>query len=166
MKLNKKINLLTSIAFVFLTSTAVIAEQRSRAMSANTKAKAENQKNLHVAVAQASKAWKDAFNAGNAAGAAALYEENAVMVVKPFGTYEGREQIRAFWENIINGGYAEVIYTNTVTTMLDDNSAQIASDWKMNNAHGVITNELWVMQPDGTALLREDHFEIAQPEDN
>ncbi len=29
----------------------------------------------------------------------------------------------------------------------------------MNKASGVIHKELWVLQPDGTAKLREDYFE-------
>lgn len=118
--------------------------------------------NVQVAVATASKSWKDAFNAGDAAGAAALYEDDAVMVVKPFGTFTGKKEIRAFWTDIIAKGFDNVVYSNTVTTVLDAQSARVAADWAMNNANGIITNELWVVQPDGRALLREDHFEIAQ----
>lgn len=33
------------------------------------------------------------------------------------------------------------------------------SGWAMNNAHGVITRELWVRQDDETIRLREDHVE-------
>lgn len=131
-----------------------------RALEAETKA--ADDMAVQVAVATASKAWKDAFNAGNAAGAAALYEENAVMVVEPFGTFAGKDQILAFWTDIVSKGFDDVIYTNTVTTVLDGQSARVAADWTMNNASGIITNELWVVQPDGRALLREDHFEIAQ----
>lgn len=123
---------------------------------------AASEHRLAVAVAAASRAWRDAFNAGDAAAAAALYEDNAVMVVKPFGTFEGRAAIQAFWNGIIENGFRDVIYTNTVTTVLDHTSARVAAVWRMNNAHGVITNELWVLQSDGRALLREDHFEIAQ----
>lgn len=119
---------------------------------------------LHSAVAKASRAWRDAFNAGDAAAAAALYEKDAVMVAKPFGTFKGREAIQAFWTDIIDKGFAEVVYYNTQTTVVDQSlsAARVSADWTMNHAKGVITNELWVLQPDGTALLREDHFEITQ----
>ena len=30
----------------------------------------------------------------------------------------------------------------------------------MNKASGVIHKELWVIQEDGSAKLREDHFEV------
>ncbi|MCO7222697.1 SgcJ/EcaC family oxidoreductase [Pleionea sp. CnH1-48] len=151
---------LAAALFTFALLGSNLAQAESKATDPATRAATD--KNLQVAVATASKAWKDAFNAGDAAAAAALYEEDAVMVVKPFGTYKGRKAIQAFWTDIISKGFDDVVYKNTVTTLLDDKSARIASDWKMNNAHGVITNELWVIQPDGRALLREDHFEIAQ----
>lgn len=127
-------------------------------------ARAEREFNLSTAVATASRAWRDAFNAGDAAGAAAQYEEDAVMVVTPFGRFEGRAQIEAFWTDLIAKGFQNVVYSNTSTVVLDQDltSARVSANWAMNNAHGVITNETWVMQPDGRALLREDHFEVAQ----
>lgn len=119
---------------------------------------------LSTAVAAGSRAWRDAFNAGDAAAAAALYEDDAVMVVTPIGTFEGREAIEAFWTDIIAQGFGDVVYRNTVTTVVDQSltAARVSADWAMNKAQGVITNELWVLQPDGTAKMREDHFEIAQ----
>ncbi|MEM8814144.1 MAG: nuclear transport factor 2 family protein [Pseudomonadota bacterium] len=130
------------------------------AQEARARAAAEHR--LSVAIATASRAWRDAFNAGDAAGAAALYEDDAVMVVKPFGTFKGRREIEGFWSDIMSKGFKDVFYSHTVTTVLDMTSARIEADWKMNNAQGTITNELWVLQPDGRALLREDHFEVAQ----
>ena len=90
--------------------------------------KAQSDLNTQIAVAQASKAWKDAFNSGDAAAAAALYEENAIMVVIPFGTFEGRDAILAFWTNLVNKGFDDVVYSNTVTTLLGDRSARVAAD--------------------------------------
>ena len=107
---------------------------------------------VQIAVAKASKSWKDAFNSGNAAGAAALYEDDAIMVVKPFGTFKGKKAILAFWTDLVNKGLNVIGY----------DKAQVSADWEMNNAEGVITKELWVLQPDGRALLREDHFEVKQ----
>ncbi|MEH6528239.1 MAG: nuclear transport factor 2 family protein [Sneathiella sp.] len=146
-------------------AVAIMSGTASNSLQAHAQeaaAQAATDMKIQVAVATASKAWKDAFNAGDAAGAAALYEDDAVMVVKPFGTFKGKEQIHAFWTDLVSKGFDDVVYSKTVTTVLDGKSARVAADWKMNKASGVITNELWVVQSDGRALLREDYFEVAQ----
>ncbi len=145
-------------------SAGILGAVSTSAQESDGKAgmRAENEMKVQMAVAAGSKAWKDAFNAGDAAAAAALYEEDAVMIVKPIGTFKGRKEILAFWTDIVSKGFDDVVYINTVTTILDDQSASVSAGWKMNKAKGVITNEHWVVQPDGRALMREDHFEIAQ----
>jgi len=119
------------------------------------------------AARKASAAWKAHFNAGDAAGCAACYEEDAIMVAAPFGTFTGRAEIEAFWTNLIADGFTGIEYLDPNIEQLDDNSAVLTSKWKMNKAHGIITRELWVLQSvppeagnqEATALLREDHFE-------
>lgn len=103
--------------------------------------------------------WKDAFNSGNAAGCAACYEEDALMVATPFGEFRGRAEIQAFWADLVAKGFADVAYTDTKIDILNENEAVVSASWTMNNAKGIITHEHWVMQADGTALLREDRFE-------
>ena len=117
---------------------------------------------MEQATAAASAQWKAYFNSGDAAGCASCYEDDAKMVAAPFGTFVGRAQIEAFWRNLIDQGFADVDYVDPKIEVIDDRSAVLTSKWTMNNAQGVITRELWVLQPDGTARLREDHFE-AQP---
>ncbi len=107
----------------------------------------------------ASDGWQAAFNSGNGDACADFYEEDALMVAEPFGQFVGREAIRAFWNELISKGLAEVTYLDRQVEVLDDGSAVISAGWTMNHARGVITKELWVLQPDGRALLREDRFE-------
>ncbi|GJL79916.1 MAG: hypothetical protein NPINA01_29050 [Nitrospinaceae bacterium] len=45
--------------------------------------------------------------------------------------------------------------------VIDGTSAILTSGWKMNKASGVIHKELWVIQQNGTAKLREDDFEAS-----
>ncbi|MEO0536851.1 MAG: nuclear transport factor 2 family protein [Cyanobacteria bacterium P01_A01_bin.123] len=111
------------------------------------------------ATQKASEQWKSAFNSGNAAGCAAQYEKNAVMLAKPFGTFTGTAEIQAFWQKLIDDGFSDVDYLKPRIEVIDETSAVLTSDWKMNNAKGVIHKELWVLQEDGTAKLREDDFE-------
>lgn len=119
-----------------------------------------NENQLITAVQKASTGWKEAFNRGDAAGCAAAYEENAVMNAAPFGRYEGRAQIRDFWQHIIGEGFQDVDYIDPQIEILDSHTARLRSHWKMNKAHGVITNELWILDSDGQARLREDDFEV------
>ncbi|WP_461535875.1 YybH family protein [Spongorhabdus nitratireducens] len=112
-----------------------------------------------AAVEKASAEWKAAFNSGNAAGCAAQYEADAVMYARPFGTFTGTAEIQAFWQQLIDDGFSDVDYISPEIVVLDDSSAILSSGWKMNKAGGVIHKELWVLQADGTAKLREDDFE-------
>jgi ketosteroid isomerase-like protein len=117
---------------------------------------------LLEAVGKAQIMWVNAFNAGDASGCANSYEEEAVMNAKPFGTFKGREEILGFWTKCIGDGLSDVNYIDPQIEVIDETSAILTSKWKMNKAQGVITKELWVLQSDGTALLREDNFEALE----
>lgn len=114
---------------------------------------------VEKAVQTASSKWKAAFNAGDAAGCASCYEPDATMVAQPFGTFNGRKEIEAFWSKLIGDGFTDVDYVDPEIEIIDETSARLRSAWTMNKAHGVITKEVWVVQDTGEALLREDHFE-------
>ncbi len=111
------------------------------------------------AVNLASSNWKNAFNSGNGRDCAAQYEADAVMHARPFGTFTGTEEIAGFWEQLIADGFTGVEYVEPELEVVDEQSAILKSGWKMNKAGGVIHRELWVLQEDGRALLREDDFE-------
>ena len=112
-----------------------------------------------TAVMSASEKWKTAFNSGDAAGCAAQYEAHAVMNAKPFGTFARTAEIQDFWQKLIDDGFSDVEYINPKIEVIDAVSAILTSEWKMNSAAGVITKELWVLQSNGEAKLREDNFE-------
>ncbi|MEC4675006.1 MAG: nuclear transport factor 2 family protein [Nitrospirota bacterium] len=120
---------------------------------------AEQKAAVLSAVKQASVQWQSAFNSGDAAGCAAQYEKSAVMHARPFGTFMGTSEIQAFWQKLIDDGFSDVEYVDPHVEVVDEASAILTSGWTMNKASGVIHKELWVMQTDGTAKLREDDFE-------
>ncbi len=120
---------------------------------------ANNNKEQFEAIQKASTSWKDAFNSGDAAGCAAQYETDAVMRARPFGTYKGTTEIQAFWQKLIDDGFSDVEYIDPKIEIVDDTQAVLTSGWKMNKASGMIHKELWVVQVDGSAKLREDDFE-------
>ena len=111
------------------------------------------------AVKQASEQWKSAFNSGDAVGCANQYEDTAVMKVRRFGKFTGLPEIQAFWQQLIDDGFTNVEYLDPHITVIDETSAVLTSRWQMNKARGVIHKELWILQEDGTAKLREDDFE-------
>jgi ketosteroid isomerase-like protein len=120
----------------------------------------EEQKTVVLnAVKKASKDWQTAFNSGDFEGCVAQYEANAVMNVNPFGQFSGTDQIRAFWQKLIDEGFSDVEYIDTQIEVINETRAELKAGWKMNKAHGVIHRELWVLQEDGSAKLREDNFE-------
>ncbi|MCG7495661.1 nuclear transport factor 2 family protein [Vibrio sp. Of7-15] len=104
-------------------------------------------------------AWQQAFNSQNAQGCAEQYAEGTVMVAKPFGTFEGREQIQAFWQNLMDQGFNDVQYSETEWQPEGEDGYILTSKWTMNKAFGVVHKEHWKIQPDGKARLVYDEFE-------
>lgn len=82
------------------------------------------------------------------------------MVAKPFGTFEGREAIEAFWQGIMDQGFADVDYTNVKWIKENDTGYILNANWTMNKAFGVVHKELWEMQEDGLSRLTYDEFEV------
>lgn len=116
-------------------------------------------KKIKEAAIAGSEKWKTSFNSGDGEACAKCYEEGAIMVATPFGEFIGKEKIAAFWVDLISQGFTDVVYIDRKIEIVDEKSAIISADWKMNKANDIITKELWVLQENGTALLREDHFE-------
>ncbi|MCL9782911.1 nuclear transport factor 2 family protein [Vibrio sp. S4M6] len=105
-------------------------------------------------------AWQAAFNRQDAKGCADQYAEDAVMVAKPFGTFKGREQIQAFWQNIIDQGFHSVDYTDVQWNKHSEVSYTLSSNWTMNKAYGVVHKEVWEVQSDDKSRLIYDEFEV------
>ena len=105
-------------------------------------------------------AWQTAFNNQDAQGCAAQYNEDCVMHARPFGTFEGREAIQAFWQGIIDQGFKDVDYTDVKWEEHQDGGYILTSSWTMNKAFGVVHREHWVVGEDGQARLISDDFEV------
>jgi ketosteroid isomerase-like protein len=118
---------------------------------------------LLEAVKTARLQWKTAFDSRNAAACAALYEANAVMEARPIATFTGRADIQAFLEKLISEGFTNAEHIDPQIEPIDTTTAILTGGWKMNKASGIVHKELWVLQLDGTAKLREDIFEITGP---
>ncbi|AKP72364.1 isochorismatase [Piscirickettsia salmonis] len=119
-----------------------------------------NQVNVLEACKSASVLWKNSFNNQDASGCAQQYSEGATMLAKPFGVFEGREQIQLFWQGIIDQGFNNVEYHDTEWLKEGEDGYLLTSKWSMNKAHGLIHKEHWRIQADGAALLEYDEFEV------
>ncbi|MEZ9525658.1 nuclear transport factor 2 family protein [Enterovibrio norvegicus] len=107
-------------------------------------------------------AWQEAFNNQDAAGCAAQYADHTtLMKARPFGEFTGREEIQAFWQQIMDQGFADVNYTNVKWEAAEgDEGFILSADWTMNKAFGVVHREHWKIQEDGKARLVFDEFEV------
>lgn len=98
-----------------------------------------------------------AANAGDAAGMAAVYEPDAVLVTGEDTVARGVAQIRAFWaERIKAGGHFDVGAQR---------AALVSGDLALTSTRhpdGRTTAEVARRQPDGTWLWVIDHPGIAQ----
>ena len=115
---------------------------------------------VRAEVSRTSRQWIANFNRGDAEACTAAYSDQAVMNAKPLGRYVGRPAILSFWKPFIEFGARDLAYANVQIEVLDPRTVRLSADWSMNVGHGVITNELWVKQPDGQWLLEEDDFEV------
>ena len=104
-----------------------------------------------AAVIEGSSKWKAAYNSGNAAMCSVQYEGNAMLRAEPLGTFRGRLMIQEFWQKMMSLGFVDITYTNQELEVIDEYSAHRKATWRMNNAHGVIYQERWFLQKNGSS---------------
>ena len=98
-------------------------------------------------------------NAGDAAGIAALYEENAVMAYPPGSQTTGRDAIRVLWEKVLaNAPHFEPVAP--LPTLISGDIALTATAPKDGaGARAQVARR----QPDGTWLRLLDQPEFTPP---
>jgi uncharacterized protein (TIGR02246 family) len=98
-------------------------------------------------------------NAGDAAGVAALYEENAVLAYPPGDQTVGREAIRALWENVL--AHAPHFEPETPLPTLISGDIALTSTAPRDGAGA--RAQVVRRQPDGSWLRLIDQPEFVTP---
>ena len=104
-------------------------------------------------------AWVENFNKGNVQYCIDAYVDDARMIVKGLGKFEGKEEIAGFWNELTKKAN-HIEYLNTNILVINENTIHLNSDWKMNIGEGIITLEEWVKQDDNTWKLVNDCFQV------
>jgi len=103
--------------------------------------------------------WIESFNRGNFEYCINAYLDDAAMVVKDVGEFNGKKEISEFWAELTKtANYIE--YSNVNIEVIDEITVHLNANWKMNIAEGIISLEKWVKQSDNTWKLLQDEFEI------
>ena len=118
-------------------------------------------KNIEIEVLKASEKWVSNFNSRNTTEIANTYVEDAILVAKPFGTFNGRKAIAEFWTPFVESGATELKYSNIKVKVINQKKAIISANWHMNIGNGKVTKETWI-KIDGQWKIVEDHFEVKE----
>ena len=98
----------------------------------------------------ATQTWIDAFNAGNAAGIAALHPEDGTIFPPNAPPARGRENIRAFWQGFIDAGLKGELSVEEI---------------KVDGDLGYKVGSFKVMGPDGQVVDEGHYMEIWERRD-
>ena len=110
-------------------------------------------------VLAASEAWIHAFNKGQAQVCVNGYQPNAVLRAKPFGVKKGKKGIGDFWIPFIKSGATNLVYSQISIEVINQKTALLSANWRMNVGEGRIYQEKWVKEGNRW-LLAYDDFEV------
>lgn len=68
----------------------------------------EKEPDAAAGIASSSAAFEAAFNSGNAAGVAAYYTENAVLLPPGAARVDGRAKIQELWQGYVDAGLGDI----------------------------------------------------------
>lgn len=113
----------------------------------------------------AAQRWEDAFNAGDAAGVAALYTEDGMLRHSDAEVDRGREEIQAWAQESIDAGLTIDVTEESLERIAEGVMVGLGS-WTLSDADGakVLAGEYMVVDvsQDGACLIHR-HFSATVP---
>ena len=73
------------------------------------------------------KTMSELLNAGNAAGVAELYTEDAALMPPGAARLDGREAIRQFWQGMLDAGVGDILVTTQEVEEAGDSAVEIGT---------------------------------------
>jgi ketosteroid isomerase-like protein len=80
---------------------------------------------LHSAIASANAQWSKEYNAGNAAGVAACYAENAKLLPPNSDFVSAHSAIQKFWQGVIDAGIKSAKFETVEVTGMGSDAAEV-----------------------------------------
>ena len=101
--------------------------------------------------------WTTAYNAGDSAALGALYDNDAVLSIRPTGSIEGKDNITSFWKADFGGGKPNTKLSLTDVYLAGDlahleGEYEVMDRGKVTKGHYV---QLWMQDGDAWRVHRE-----------
>jgi len=119
------------------------------------------------AIAQASRSWEKAYNAGDGAAVAALYTADGALLPPGGARVDGRQAIETFWTGAIASGLANIKLATVELEFAGDTAIEVGRLAGTVPAEGGGTNAVagkfivaWKRGDDGTWRLHRDIWNL------
>lgn len=125
---------------------------------------------VRTQIEQAAIRFSDAFNRGDVAALAAMYDTGAVVLAPNAPPMHGRQNIEAFWAGAKQQGFKTVNLVVNSVELIGAHAIELGSYTLVVQppGQGEITDRgkymvVWRRQPDGTWKLYRDMFNTSMP---
>ncbi len=140
------------------------------AQQASTAASPRTSEAVRAHIEQAAARFAEAFNRGDAAALAAMYDTGAVVLAPNAPPMRGRQNIEAFWAGARQQGYRTLNLVVNSVEVIGDHAIELGSYTMVVQppGQGEMTDRgkymvLWRRQADGTWKLYRDAFNTSMP---
>jgi len=110
--------------------------------------------------------WEQSFNAGDAAGVAAMYTDDAALLPPGAPMVQGNEKVQEFWKSMMDMGMSDVDLT-AVEILVSGNNASEVGTFTYSAGDATGTGKyivLWLKGDDGAWRVHRDIWNEDTPQ--